>query len=139
MKIDIEGILITYQAKSDCVKLLEAIFWRDNPVCPYCNSKNSTIMDNGNRHHCNLCNTSFSVTVDTIFHNTRLPLNIWFVAIALLIIENKDLTARELANILGINKNTAADIKKRIRNGLINTDQRQLIMKLTKILANNFQ
>ena len=36
------------------------------------------------RWQCSRCKTSFSVTVNTLFHRTRLPLPKWFLAIILI-------------------------------------------------------
>lgn len=68
------------------------------------------------RYHCNACNVSFSVTVKTLFHNTRIPLQKWFAAIEIFIQNDKFISSRKLAEILDVNKDTAwtmiAKIKK---------------------------
>ena len=46
----------------------------------------------GDRHHCNGCNTTFSVTVDTIFHHTHLDLQKWFLAISLVLNAKKGIS-----------------------------------------------
>jgi len=50
------------------------------------------------RYHCNNCNTSFSVTVGTIFHRTHLPIQKWFLAIAIILNAKKGLSARHRIN-----------------------------------------
>jgi predicted transcriptional regulator of viral defense system len=54
-----------------------------------------------------MCNVSFSVTVKTLFHNTRIPLQKWFAAIEIFIQHEKLISVRKLAKTLDINKNTA--------------------------------
>jgi hypothetical protein len=49
-----------------------------------------------------------------MFHGTRLPLQKWFLAIALLLTEENRLSARELAKRLQIDKNSAALLLRRI-------------------------
>lgn len=70
------------------------------------------------RHHCNGCRKSFSVTVGTIFHDTRLPLQKWFLAISLILNAKKGISARQLARDLEVNKNTAWSMGMRIRDGM---------------------
>ena len=97
---------------------LEAVRWNGDPKCPYCQSLNVTPAPKELRHHCNNCNTSFSVTVQTIFHNTKLDLQRWFLAIALILNAKKGLSARQLARDLEVNKNTAWYMAMRIRKAM---------------------
>jgi transposase-like protein len=84
-----------FPTEEDCILHLEEVRWHGKPVCPYCGSNRTT--ENEHRHHCNNCNTSFSVTVNTIFHHTHLPLQKWFLAISLVLNAKKGLSARQLA------------------------------------------
>ena len=63
-----------FPTESDCIAHLEYVRWKDKPKCVYCNSIKTTPLPKENRHHCNNCNTTFSVTVGTIFHHTHLAL-----------------------------------------------------------------
>lgn len=91
----------------DCLALLEKMRWGDSPVCPYCRSKRITSVPKEYRHHCNACNTSFSVLVGTIFHKTKLDLQKWFLAISALLKNEKGLSSRQLSKYIMVNKNTA--------------------------------
>jgi hypothetical protein len=75
-------------------------------------------MPSENRHHCNGCNTTFSVTVETIFHHTHLPLQKWFLALSLVLNAKKGISSRQLARDLEVNKNTAWYMGMRIRNAM---------------------
>lgn len=105
----------------ECKVLLEAIRWHGTPECPYCGSTNSTSVKKENRHHCNSCFCSYSVTVGTLFHGSRVPLSKWFKAIHLyldLSLEIKNLSVRSLASKIDVNKNTASLMLQRIRSSL---------------------
>ncbi|WP_363320985.1 IS1595 family transposase [Desulfobacula sp.] len=95
--MNIVKIYETYPTKDDCIKHIERFRWGDTPICSYCKSPKTTPVPKEKRHHCNNCNTSFSVTVGTIFHHTRLPLQKWFLAIAIILDVRKGLSARQLA------------------------------------------
>jgi transposase-like protein len=67
------------------------------------------------RHHCNNCFTSYSVTVGTPLHGTRVPLSKWFRAISLQNRSSQPISSRILAEAIEVNKNTAATMLKRLR------------------------
>jgi len=119
--------------KEDCIAYLEKIRWQDKPVCPYCKSTNSTRLLEEQRHHCNNCNTTFSVTVNTIFHHTHLPLQKWLLAVSLVLNAKKGITARQLARDLEVNKNTAWRMAMKIRQAMVDTEQRDLLTGLVEM------
>lgn len=99
----------------DCLALLEEIRWGGVPRCPYCESTNSTAIPKERRYHCNTCFTSYSATVGTLFHKTRVDLQTWFLAIHLVLNLHGGISVRQLAKEIGVNKNTACYMLKRIR------------------------
>jgi len=120
-----------FPTKEDCIRYLEQISWVDGPICPYCGeSERITSLPKEMRHHCNHCNTTFSVTVGTIFHRTRLPLQKWFLATSLILDSRKGVSVRQLAKILRINKNTAWYLSARINGGMLESSQRDLLLEL---------
>ena len=98
---------------------LEQIRWAGKPQCPYCSSSNSTALKNERRYHCNQCFTSYSVTVGTLFHKTHVELSKWFQAIAIVLTASKKVSARQLAQKIEVNKNTAATMLLRIHQAAI--------------------
>lgn len=110
-----------FPTQEHCIHYLEKIKWKETPICPYCQSDNCTSFKSELRHHCNNCNTSFSVTVNTIFHQTHLPLQKWFLAISLILNAKKGISSRQLARDLKVNKDTAWSMQMRIRKAMIDT------------------
>lgn len=125
--MNIVKIYEKFPADNDCLLYLEKIRWGNQPRCPYCNSTNSTSLPKENRHHCNNCNTSYKVTVGTIFHHTHLPLQKWFLAITIILNAKKGISARQLARDLQINKDTAWRISMKIRDAMTQREQRELL------------
>ena len=111
----------------DCITYLENIRWSGKPTCPYCKSTNATTVPGELRHHCNNCNTSFSVTVGTIFHHTHLSIQKWFLAITLILNAKKGISARQLSRDIEVNKNTAWRMSMRIRDAMNERWQRELL------------
>src|SRR5688572_17018448 len=112
----VKKIYKLFPKNTDCIDFLEGILWADRVICPYCSASNYSKLKDGNRYHCNTCNTSFSVTVSTIFHKTKCDLQRWFYAIYLLWHADKEITIRELAKQIGVAKQTAQQITNRIKN-----------------------
>lgn len=88
-----------------CIKYLEERRWNGTPKCPYCGSSKSSAK--GSRYTCLGCSNSYRVTVGTMFENSNLPLNKWFIAIALILSAKKGISSLQLSRDLSVNKNTA--------------------------------
>ena len=131
--MNIVKIYELFPASDDCISHIEKVRWGDTPTCPYCKSSNQTPLKSENkRYHCNNCNTSFSVTVGTIFHHTHLPLQKWFIAISLVINAKKGLSARQLGRDLNINKDTAWRMAMKIHEAMSQFEQRKLLVGIVE-------
>jgi len=131
--MNIISIYKRFPKEFDCRTYLEQLRWQSKPVCPYCSSANITLRPKEQRHHCNNCNTTFSVTVNTIFHCTHLPLQKWFLAVSLVLNAKKGIAARQLARDLEVNKNTAWRMAMKIRQAMVDTRQRNLLTGLVEM------
>ncbi|MDH4122414.1 MAG: IS1595 family transposase [Deltaproteobacteria bacterium] len=121
--MNIIQVYAKFPSHADCIRHLEKVRWKGIPRCPYCQSVKTSAMPKEMRHHCNTCNTTFSVTVQTIFHNSKLDLQKWFLAVALIVNAKKGLSARQLARDLEVNKNTAWFMGMRIRKALVDSGE----------------
>ena len=130
--MNITEVFQKFPTQNKCKEHLELIRWPKGPTCPYCKSPNTTPVPDEARHHCNNCNTSFSVTVGTIFHHTHLPLQKWFLAVTLVLNAKKGIAARQLARDLLVNKDTAWRIGMQIRKAMTQANQRQLLTGLVE-------
>ena len=83
--MNIIQIFQKFPTQESCIRHLEKARWGNTPVCAYCGSGNTYPLKGELRHHCNACRKSFSVTIGTIFFDTRLPMQKWFLAIALIL------------------------------------------------------
>jgi transposase-like protein len=116
--MSIVSTLKKFPNQEACIAYLEQARWNGKPVCPYCNSENTNHLPNQLRHHCNGCRKSFSATVGTIFHDTRLPLQKWFLAIDLILNAKKGLSSCQLARDLDVRQATAWSMGHRIRKAM---------------------
>jgi len=117
--MNIVQIYREFPTEESCITHIEDIRWHGKPVCPYCKSISHTAMPKEGRYHCNRCNTSYSVTVGTIFHKTKVDLQKWFLAVSLVLNARKGISARQLARDLEVNKNTGWFMLMRIRQAML--------------------
>ena len=102
----------------DCLTHLEQVRWGASPSCPYCKSdKISSHAEKGrqSRWQCGLCRKSFTVTVGTLFHNTHVDLQRWFLLISLMFSAEKGLSAMQAARCLEMRRPTVWSMMHRIR------------------------
>ena len=132
--MNIIQIFERFPTQQDCIAHLEAARWQGQPVCPYCRSVNTA--KSQHRHRCYDCKTGFSVTVDTIFHHTHLPLQKWFLAITLMLNARKGLSALQLSRDLQVNRNTAWRITMQIRKAMSQAEHRHLLTGIVEMDEN---
>lgn len=116
--MNIIQVFKNFPTQESCIQHLESKRWPEKVTCAYCGSDRTYPRKQDLRHHCNSCSKSFSVTVGTIFHDTRVPLQKWFLAISLIINAKKGISARQLARDIEVNKDTAWSMAMRIREGM---------------------
>lgn len=121
--MEILGLVKDFGTQEQCISKLENLKWKGKPLCPYCGSEKSTKRKGSFRHHCHSCNAAYSVLIGTIMESTKLPLPKWFLAMFLIINAKKGISSLQLARDLGVNKNTAWYLQKRIRQAMNEEDQ----------------
>jgi len=131
--MDIVEVFKKFPQQEDCISYLERVRWNGAPKCPYCGSTRSTQLPAEQRHHCNNCNTSYSVTVGTIFHQTRLPLQKWLLAVSLILNAKKGISSRQLARDLDVHRNTAWRISMKIRVAMAQKEHRELLTGIVEM------
>jgi transposase-like protein len=114
-----EAIYRHFPDEGSCVALLEESRWGGGrPKCPKCGSVKTCPMPAEARHHCNGCESSFSVTSRTFMHRTRVERRQWLIAL-LAATERDRVTVRRLAELVGVTKDTAALMLMRIRHAQV--------------------
>lgn len=103
-----------------CREFLARLRWNGNPVCPYCSSTKSYVIEGGKRYKCgnNTCYKKYSVTVGTVFHGSNIPLSTWFPAMYLVSSQKRGISSIQLAKHLGVTQKTCWFMIHRIREAL---------------------
>jgi transposase-like protein len=112
-------ILDYYNDESKCIKLLEQQRWNGKPCCPHCGYDEKIYRTNrGYRCASKECGKKFSVTVGTIYENSKIKLRYWFAAIYLISAHKKGVSSHQLARDLGITQKSAWFVLHRVREML---------------------
>ena len=101
--------------EKDCIEYFEEIRWGDDPECAYCESTNISGKTSDYRYKCYDCEKTFSVTVNTPLHDTRLPLKKWLFAFSVITDAKKGLSAKQLHRNISVSYPTAFSMYHRIR------------------------
>lgn len=100
-----------------CREYLEQQRWNGKIVCPHCQSKWKMYRLNGGHiFKCAECRKQFTVKVGTIFEDSALPLQKWFMAIYLLTAHKKGISSCQLARDIKVTQKTAWFMLHRIRH-----------------------
>ena len=112
---------------------LEKVRWPDGPICPYCGAATAARHNETGRSRwqCWTCKKSFSATVGTIFHNSHIDLQRWFLLISLMLSAKKGLSAMQAARDLEMRRPTVWSMMHRIRQAL--ADDGQLLKGLVEM------
>jgi transposase-like protein len=105
--------------ESKCRDYIEKLRWPDGVECLRCKSAKVYRIVKRDQLLCSSCEYQFSVTVDTIFHDTHLPLWKWFLATCLLCESKKGMSACQIQRSLGLSYKTAWYLCHRIRAAML--------------------
>jgi len=98
-----------------CIDHLEETRWNGNVVSPF--GPTSKVYDcKGNKYKCKNTGKYFNVKTSTIFDNTKMPLQKWFLAIWLSTSHKKGISSLQLARNLDITQKSVWFMLQRIRN-----------------------
>lgn len=109
-----------FNTKSKCIRHLEDVRWKGEPLCPICNISNVTPRKKRKFfYHCNKCNKDFTVLKGTIFEASKLPLPKWFMLIGIMLNARKGVSSMELHRHLGVTYKSAWYSAMRVRCAMI--------------------
>lgn len=104
-----------FNTEAKCKQAIAQERWSDDEaVCPYCGCTHTYACKDG-RYSCPNCKRKFSVTVGTIFENTKISLRKWFMAMYLISSHKKGVSSLQLARDIKVTQKTAWFILHKVR------------------------
>ena len=89
-----------FSTADKCRELLERLRWPEGVTCPRCKDRRVSRMKDYARFGCVGCEYQFTVMSGTIFHDSHLPLPMWFLAVLLICEAKKGMSAMQLKRTL---------------------------------------
>jgi len=126
-----------FATEDHCLDFLEEMRWPSGVRCPVCGGdkvsrivRKTASKNKRDRFYACLepsCNHRFSATAGTVFHRSHLPLEKWFMAIAIVMDAKKGMSALQLQQHLGIGSyRTAWYMVHRIRKAMVDLSPAKL-------------
>lgn len=122
--------------EESCINYLIEARWNGKPVCPHCGSNRKIYkIRKGKILTCADCRKQFTVKVGTIFEDSALSLQKWFMAIYILTAHKKGISSLQLSRDINVTQKTAWFMLHRIRliaksksfneplNGIVEADE----------------
>ncbi len=106
-----------FSDKQTCIDYLTKMRWADgNVTCTFCNHDKVYELKGANkRYKCAACRKQFSAIKGTIFENSPISLQKWFVAMYILSSHKKGISSCQLARDISVTQKTAWFMGQRIR------------------------
>ncbi len=110
--------LAYFKDEKTCVEYFTNLRFRDGEYCPHCAYTKIHKFSDGKRYRCAKCKQDFTIKTKTIFGESKIPLQKWFVAIYLLTNNKKGISSIQLAAQIGATQKTAWFMDHRIRKAM---------------------
>jgi transposase-like protein len=116
-----------FATEEACQEYLAACRWPDGFVCPRCGNRRAYEMAKLRRWQCTCCRHQASLTAETILHNTKTPLTVWFWAAYLMTTDKRGISALLLQRQLDLRRyETAWMMLHKFRRAMINVAREPL-------------
>lgn len=107
-------LIKTFPNEQSCINHLEELRWEGIVVSPF--DKTSKVYKcKGNKYKCKITGKYFNVKTGTLFDNTKVPLQKWFVAIWLATSHKKGISSLQLSRDIEVTQKTSWFMLQRIR------------------------
>ena len=116
-----------YSDEDNARALLESLRWPNGIVCPHCHASGHYVLkprptsktpSRKGLYKCKTCWRQFTVTVGTIFEDSKVPLGKWLMAFFILGSSKKAVSSHQLHRMLGVTYKTAWFMSHRIRHAM---------------------
>lgn len=122
-----EEFLDWFSTEEDCAAYLEWIRWPAGFVCAKCGGTKAWRTARG-LWHCQGCQRQSSVTVGTVFEDSRKPLRLWFHVMWLMMAQKTGLSAKNLSDTYGFGSyQTAWGWLQKLRSVMIRIGRERLV------------
>lgn len=106
--------LNSHPTEQKCIDYLEKILWNNKPISPF-DPTSKVYKCANNRYKCKNTNKYFTVRTNTIFRNSKIPLQKWLWSLYLFSSHKKGISSCQLSKDIGITQKSAWSLLQRSR------------------------
>ena len=121
-KLTLQEFMDKYSTVNACLDAIVKSRWPDGFVCPKCRSTAGNRLDCRRVFQCTNCGAQTSITANTVFHQAKLSLVKWFMAIYLVAANKQGISSVSLAKHIGCSIQSAFYILQKLRNAMMERD-----------------
>lgn len=125
-------LLKKFPNEQSCIDHLEKLQWNGNPVSPF-DSSSKVYKCAGNKYKCKNTGKYFNVRTATIFDNTKVPLQKWFMALYVFSSHKKGISSHQLARDISVTQKTAWFLLHRLRYGFDHPNFKKIVGDIVEI------
>lgn len=107
-------VIKTFDTEQKCIDHLTVLRWDGNIVSPF-DAESKVYVCKGNKYKCKNTGKYFNVKTNTLFDNTKIKLQKWFLAIYLVTSHKKGISSVQLGKDIGVTQKSAWFMLQRIR------------------------
>jgi transposase-like protein len=112
--LSLTDFLKDYGSEKQCKEAVFKLKWTHGFCCPKCGHNQYCSLKSRKLYQCNHCHHQTSLTVGTIYEQTKLPLTQWFLASYLITQSKVGISALSLMRKVGVSYNTALYLKHKL-------------------------
>ena len=116
--------LAYFRDEPTCKRYFERIRFKNGYFCAHCGHTKIHRFKDGKRFRCADCKKDFTLKTGTIFGESKIPLQKWFIAIYLLTTSKKGISSLQLAQQVGVTQKTAWFMDHRLRQAMQQSNKR---------------
>jgi len=110
--------------EAGCAAFLFERRWQGGFVCPRCGGERvAALKSRAHTYECLDCGRQTSITAGSVMHRSKLPLTVWFWAAHLMSTHSNGMSARQLADQLGLTYKTAWLLTQKLRRSMVDPDR----------------
>lgn len=109
-------LMAAFPTEQAAVDHFRSVRWQNGAYCPHCKSEKIYHFADNRTHKCGDCRKRFSIKVGTIFEDSKIPLQKWFMAIWMLTSHRKGIASTQLARDISVTQKTGWFMLHRLRH-----------------------
>jgi hypothetical protein len=121
-----------YGTDKQCELALSKVRWPNGFKCENCDHNSFCYIESRKLFQCTRCKHQTSVTRDTVFHSTKLPLTKWFLAMYFVSQCKNGISALALKRHIGVSYKTAWSVKHKLMQVMVERDTRYKLSGLVE-------